>query len=138
MSVGAKQCQCRAHSAWHGCGSPVARTVIHSFIHTLCILRVWIYMTEASSCADAPKLKARNNESWPYFNAVTASLTRESQSRVAVKFEQFRIFNTVPVTAPDSARGWLDTTFVDEELRVSRGDKGNLFVLEQVDPDARL
>ena len=88
--------------------------------------------------ADAPKLKARNNESWPYFNAVTASLTPESKSRVAVKFEQFKILNLIPVTAPDSARGWLDTTFVDESLRISRGDKGNLFVLEMEDRKARL
>ncbi len=40
------------------------------------------------------------------------------------------------MTAPDSAKGKLDTTFLDEELRVSRGDKGNLFILRQRDPDA--
>jgi hypothetical protein len=57
---------------------------------------------------------------------------------VAVKFEQFKFLNLIPVTAPDSARGWLDTTFVDETLRISRGDKGNLFVLEMVDASARL
>jgi len=41
------------------------------------------------------------------------------------------------VTAPESAKGKLDTTFLDEELRVSRGDKGNLFILRQKDPSAR-
>jgi PAP_fibrillin len=42
----------------------------------------------------------------------------------------------IRVTAPDSAKGKLDTTFLDEELRISRGDKGNLFILRQRDPDA--
>ena len=28
-----------------------------------------------------------------------------------------------------TGRGELDTTYLDETLRVSRGDKGNLFVL---------
>jgi hypothetical protein len=27
--------------------------------------------------------------------------------------------------------GWLDITFVDQELRVGRDDKGNIFVLER-------
>lgn len=27
--------------------------------------------------------------------------------------------------------GWLDLTYVDEELRVGRDDKGNIFVLER-------
>ena len=90
------------------------------------------------SCADAEKLKARNAESTPYFNSVDATLTPETDSRVAVKFDTFKILNLIPVNAPDSARGWLDTTFLDDELRVSRGDKGNVFVLEMVDSNARL
>jgi len=36
------------------------------------------------------------------------------------------------VPAPASARGVLETTFLDDSLRVSRGDKGNLFVLVRV------
>lgn len=35
-------------------------------------------------------------------------------------------------------RGKLDITYVDEEMRISRGDKGNLFVLLQEDPKARI
>jgi hypothetical protein len=89
-------------------------------------------------CADAPALKARNNETWPFFNSVTAALTPQSKSKVFVKFIQFKIFNVIPITAPDSATGELDTTFVDSELRISRGDKGNLFVLKMDDPSARL
>ena len=55
---------------------------------------------------------------------VSAELTPESESRVAVKFKQFKLLNTISVNAPDSARGWLDTTYLDSEMRVSRGDKG--------------
>ena len=62
-----------------------------------------------------------------------AELTRETKSRVAVQFKEFKILGLLPITAPDSARGKLDTTYLDEELRVSRGDRGNLFVLERYD-----
>jgi hypothetical protein len=41
----------------------------------------------------------------------------------------FKIFGLIPVNAPPSARGELAVTYLDEDLRVSRGDKGNLFVL---------
>ena len=33
------------------------------------------------------------------------------------------------IKAPKKAVGELDTTFLDNELRIGRGDKGNLFVL---------
>ena len=94
--------------------------------------------TNGPAIADAPSLKARNNESWPFFNSVTAKLEPMSKSKVFVRFVQFKIFNIIPITAPESATGTLDTTYVDRELRISRGDKGNLFILEMVDPDARL
>ena len=55
-----------------------------------------------------------------------------------VQFKTFRLLGFIPVTAPEAARGALDTTYVDEELRVSRGDKGNLFVLRMADRAARL
>lgn len=86
---------------------------------------------------DAPNLKAANKESYPFFNQVYADLKAETKSRAAVQFRQFRILGLIPVTAPDSARGTLDTTFVDLTLRISRGDKGNLFVLLQRDPEGR-
>jgi PAP_fibrillin len=81
---------------------------------------------------------ARNNESWPFFNSVTARLTPTSASRVDVQFLFFKILNVIPIKAPERARGWLDTTYVDSEMRISRGDKGNLFVLVQDDASARL
>ena len=44
----------------------------------------------------------------------------------------------IKVTAPERARGALDITYVDDEVRVSRGDKGNLFVLIMHDNEKRL
>lgn len=57
---------------------------------------------------------------------MSADLTPETQSRVGVQFTFFKILGLLPIKAPESAKGKLDTTFVDEELRVSRGDKGTL------------
>ncbi|XP_052735708.1 probable plastid-lipid-associated protein 4, chloroplastic isoform X2 [Vigna angularis] len=58
-------------------------------------------------------LRAQNMESWPFFNQI-------------------------PIKAPGRARGELEITYLDEELRVSRGDKGNLFILKMVDPSYRV
>ena len=62
---------------------------------------------------------------------VKAELTPETKSRVGVQFKQFKLLGLIPITAPESAKGKLDTTYLDEQLRVSRGDRGNLFVLER-------
>lgn len=86
---------------------------------------------------DGPNLRARNRETWPFFNAVAAELEPESRSQVAVQFKKFYIFGLLPVTAPATARGKLDVTYLDETLRLSRGDKGNIFVLEMDDRNDR-
>ncbi|GMH40858.1 hypothetical protein BSKO_08762 [Bryopsis sp. KO-2023] len=86
---------------------------------------------------DAKNLKARNTETWPFFSQVSAELTPLSKSEVKVQFIEFKIFGLLPVKAPETATGRLDTTFVDEELRISRGDKGNLFVLKMADPEGK-
>ncbi|KAL6184162.1 hypothetical protein ACLB2K_045566 [Fragaria x ananassa] len=83
-------------------------------------------------------LRAQNMESWPTFNQVTADLTPLNARKVAVKFDFFKIASLIPVKAPDRARGELEITYLDEELRVSRGDKGNLFILKMVDPSYRV
>ena len=56
--------------------------------------------------------------------------TPMSASKVAVRFRKFGL-GPLRVKAPSSATGELDTTYLDETLRVSRGDKGSLFVLER-------
>lgn len=81
---------------------------------------------------DTANLKARNQESGPFFNAVDAELTPVSRSKVNVQFIQFEAFGgVIKFPAPETAKGSLDTTYLDDELRVSRGDKGNLFILSK-------
>ena len=65
-------------------------------------------------------------------------LSRPRPCVVDVQFVKFLILGLIPVTAPPSARGALAVTYLDEELRVSRGDKGNLFVLRMADSKKRL
>ncbi|KAJ6711382.1 hypothetical protein OIU79_007768 [Salix purpurea] len=84
---------------------------------------------------NADTLRAQNMESWPFFNQ---TLTPLSAKKVAVKFDLFKILGLIPVKAPGRARGELEITYLDEELRVSRGDKGNLFILKMVDPSYRV
>ncbi|KAL2513803.1 putative plastid-lipid-associated protein 4 [Forsythia ovata] len=87
---------------------------------------------------NADTLRAQNMESWPFFNQVTANLTPLNARKVAVQFDYFKIGGLIPVKAPGRARGELEITYLDEELRVSRGDLGNLFVLKMVDPSYRI
>jgi hypothetical protein len=85
---------------------------------------------------DAVNLKARNIESSPFYNQVSADLEPLGGSRVGVKFQEFKIFGLIPVKAPQRISGsgaWLDITYLDEDTRISRGDKGNLFVLRMKD-----
>lgn len=87
---------------------------------------------------NADTLRAQNMESWPFFNQVTADLTPLSAKKVAVKFDVFKIGGVIPIKAPARARGELEISYLDEELRVSRGDLGNLFILIMVDPSYRV
>uniref|UniRef100_A0A6N2KEJ1 Plastid lipid-associated protein/fibrillin conserved domain-containing protein n=2 Tax=Salix TaxID=40685 RepID=A0A6N2KEJ1_SALVM len=77
-------------------------------------------------------------ETWPFFNQATANLVPLNTRRVAVKFDFFRIAGLIPIQSPGSGRGQLEITYLDEELRISRGDRGNLFVLKMVDPSYRV
>jgi hypothetical protein len=84
---------------------------------------------------NAAELAAKNEE-WVLGgllkNSVKAELTPRDDGRtVDVQFKKFGI-GWLRIPAPASARGVLETTFLDDSLRVSRGDKGNLFVLVRV------
>ncbi|XP_052206061.1 probable plastid-lipid-associated protein 4, chloroplastic [Diospyros lotus] len=83
-------------------------------------------------------LRAQNMETWPFFNQATANLVPLSASRVAVKFDNFKIAGVIPIKSRGSGRGQLEITYLDEELRISRGNQGNLFVLKMVDPSYRV
>lgn len=83
-------------------------------------------------------LRAQNMETWPFFNQVTADLVPANSQKVAVKFDYFKILGLVPVKAPERALGSLEITYLDEDLRVSRGDKGNLFILKMIDRSYRI
>ncbi|XP_047974152.1 probable plastid-lipid-associated protein 4, chloroplastic [Salvia hispanica] len=87
---------------------------------------------------NADTLRAQNMESAPFFNQVTADLTILNAKKVGVKFDYFKLGGLIPVKAPANAVGELEITSLDQELRVSRGDKGNLFVLKMVDPKYRI
>jgi hypothetical protein len=84
---------------------------------------------------DAINLKAENSEVVEYFflkvpQKVTADLTPMSDSKVAV---QFKVFSIGPFSfnAPESFKGELEVTYVDKNMRLSRGDKGNIFILSK-------
>ncbi|XVE94037.1 hypothetical protein REPUB_Repub01dG0245800 [Reevesia pubescens] len=83
-------------------------------------------------------LRAQNMETWPFFNQVTANLVPLNPRRVAVKFDYFKIAGLIPIKSPGSGRGQLEITYLDDELRISRGDRGNLFILKMVDPSYRV
>jgi hypothetical protein len=45
------------------------------------------------------------------------------------------LFAILAVVKQTKDFGWLETTFIDEEIRIGRGNKGTMFVLTR-DPDA--
>jgi len=85
---------------------------------------------------DVANLAAANSETVDYIlfklnRKVTAELKPISKSEVAVQFKKFTI-GPISFSAPESFKGRLDVTYVDGDLRLSRGDKGNIFVLTRV------
>ncbi|KAG0448709.1 hypothetical protein HPP92_027704 [Vanilla planifolia] len=77
--------------------------------------------------------KSREDLKQELFEAI-ASLDRGAE---ASPEDQERV-EQLPFKAPGSGRGELEITYLDEEIRISRGDKGNLFVLKMVDPSYRV
>ena len=63
---------------------------------------------------------------------MSAELTPVNGQLTEVKFKRFMIGPYLGFDAPDSFRGSLDVTYLDEEVRLTRGDKGNIFVLTRM------
>lgn len=61
-------------------------------------------------------------------NEVEAELTPATQNKVKVQFKKFNI-GPITVDAPESLKGELSVTYLDEDMRISRGDQGNAFIL---------
>ncbi len=86
---------------------------------------------------DTVTLSAKNSEIIQYFylfnvpRSVTAELSPVNGQLTNVKFKKFMI-GPLGFNAPDSFRGSLDITYLDEEMRLTRGDKGNIFVLTRM------
>ncbi|CAL5183129.1 unnamed protein product [Lathyrus oleraceus] len=87
---------------------------------------------------NADTLRAQNIETWPFFNQATANLVPLNSRKVAVKFDFFKIASLIPIKSPGSGRGELEITYLDQDLRISRGNRGNLFILKMVDPSYRV
>ncbi|XP_028775479.1 probable plastid-lipid-associated protein 4, chloroplastic isoform X1 [Neltuma alba] len=101
-------------------------------------------------------LRAQNLETWPFYNQkfsmiwnleptdflpllqATANLVPLNSKRVAVKFDSFKIASLIPIKSRGSGRGQIEITYLDEDLRITRGNRGNLFILKMVDPSYRV
>lgn len=62
----------------------------------------------------------------------TCEITIDS---VGISLNLSFLFKILGIVRQTRELGWLETTFVDEEVRIGRGNKGTMFVLTR-DPDA--
>jgi len=82
---------------------------------------------------DTATLTAENSEVVNYFGVevprkVNSELSPQSDTLVNVQFKKFSL-GPISFDAPERLRGYLDITYLDKDLRLSRGDKGNIFIL---------
>ena len=61
-------------------------------------------------------------------NSVQADITPATKNKVNVQFKKFKV-GPVGFNAPESFKGELSVTYLDDDMRISRGDKGNAFIL---------
>ena len=86
---------------------------------------------------DTTTLSAKNSEIVRYGfvdvpRSVTAVLSPVNGKFTEVKFKRFML-GPIGFDAPkDKFKGALDITYLDEEFRLTRGDKGNIFVLTRM------
>lgn len=75
------------------------------------------------------RIKQTNTDPPPLVQRqVIAVLTPTSSSAVDVQFQEFTV-GPLKVKAAQKFRGAIDITYVDDEVRITRGNEGNLFVL---------
>jgi hypothetical protein len=82
---------------------------------------------------DTKSLYAENTEVVDYFGIkvprkITADLDPQNNQLTNVQFKRFEL-GPIGFDAPESFKGYLDVTYLDKDLRLTRGDKGNIFVL---------
>jgi hypothetical protein len=85
---------------------------------------------------DTTTLSAKNSETVQYIlfpvpRSVTAELSPVNGKFTDVKFKRFQL-GPIGFDAPETFRGSLDITYLDEDVRLTRGDKGNIFVLTRM------
>eukprot|EP00581_Thalassiosira_minuscula_P035774 CAMPEP_0184455954 /NCGR_PEP_ID=MMETSP0740-20130409/25243_1 /TAXON_ID=385413 /ORGANISM="Thalassiosira miniscula, Strain CCMP1093" /LENGTH=215 /DNA_ID=CAMNT_0026827937 /DNA_START=17 /DNA_END=664 /DNA_ORIENTATION=+ len=85
---------------------------------------------------DTTTLSAQNREVVRYGfvdvpRSVTSELSPVDGKFTDVKFKRFQL-GPIGFDAPDKFRGSLDITYLDDEMRLTRGDKGNIFVLTRM------
>jgi hypothetical protein len=86
---------------------------------------------------DTTTLSALNSEVLNCFGIrvpmkVTAALSPQSDKLTNVQFKRF-FMGPVGFNAPEAFKGSLDVTYLDNDFRLTRGDKGNIFVLTKQD-----
>jgi hypothetical protein len=85
---------------------------------------------------DTTTLSAKNSEVVRYGivdvpRSVTAQLSPVNGKLTEVRFKKFML-GPIGFDAPETFRGSLDITYLDEDMRLTRGDKGNIFVLTRL------
>mmetsp|Transcript_4404 Transcript_4404/g.5091 ORF Transcript_4404/g.5091 Transcript_4404/m.5091 type:complete len:212 (+) Transcript_4404:76-711(+) len=89
---------------------------------------------------DTKTLTALNSEVVNYFNilpltrTVTAELSPQSDQLTNVQFKRFTL-GPIGFDAPEQFKGFLDVTYLDDDVRLTRGDKGNIFILTRMEDD---
>ena len=63
--------------------------------------------------------------------SIAAELSPVDGKFTNVQFKRFQL-GPVGFNAPEKFKGGLDITYLDEDVRLTRGDKGNIFVLTRM------
>eukprot|EP01083_Nonionella_stella_P094008 263683_1 len=85
---------------------------------------------------DTTTLSAKNSEVVRYAiidvpRSIAAELSPVDGKFTNVQFKRFQL-GPVGFNAPEKFKGALDITYLDEDVRLTRGDKGNIFVLTRM------